>query len=220
MVLLTPAITILAACTALSAPLSTHLRSRVILSESSRQIGQSPGDGEATRDPEPDAIDPKGKQVAIQEAESFFDFLAQRNAGAAAKRAGAKRAAGADAARRPPEKLPVEPSPELPDIFSESVQRMTDEERDSFNSYRERRYKERNSRRRQTYGRRGEVEVSLGEIVEGIADGISVSGPSSEPVEGEMTRALGDEELKDQYQQLLQLDEYRRELARRNLELE
>ena len=48
--------------------------------------GKGFGGGEATRDPAPtfiDPNDPKGKQQAIHKAESFADYLAKRNAGAA-----------------------------------------------------------------------------------------------------------------------------------------
>ena len=43
--------------------------------------GKGFGGGEATRDPEPTAVDPndpKGKQQAIHKAESFADYLARR----------------------------------------------------------------------------------------------------------------------------------------------
>ena len=49
--------------------------------------GKGFGGGEATRDPAPtfvDPNDPKGKQQAIHKAESFADYLARRNGGAAA----------------------------------------------------------------------------------------------------------------------------------------
>merc|ERR1719275_337151 len=49
--------------------------------------GKGFGGGEATRDPEPtyvDPNDPKGKQQAIHKAESFADYLARRQGGAAA----------------------------------------------------------------------------------------------------------------------------------------
>ena len=45
--------------------------------------GKGFGGGEATRDPEPTAIDPndpKGKQQAIHKAESFAEYLAKRSA--------------------------------------------------------------------------------------------------------------------------------------------
>ena len=44
--------------------------------------GKGFGGGEATRDPEPTAIDPndpKGKQQAIHKAESFAEYLAKRS---------------------------------------------------------------------------------------------------------------------------------------------
>jgi len=49
--------------------------------------GKGFGGGEATRDPAPtyvDPNDPKGKQQAIHKAESFADYLARRQGGAAA----------------------------------------------------------------------------------------------------------------------------------------
>ena len=48
--------------------------------------GKGFGGGEATRDPEPtevDPNDPKGKQQAIHKAESFAEYLARRDGGAA-----------------------------------------------------------------------------------------------------------------------------------------
>jgi len=60
--------------------------------------GKGFGGGEATRDPEPTAVDPsdpKGKQQAIHKAESFADYLARRNGGATPASAVAPAAAAA-----------------------------------------------------------------------------------------------------------------------------
>ena len=67
--------------------------------------GKGFGGGEATRDPEPTALDPndpKGKQQAIHKAESFSDYLAKRGATPDAAIAAAAPAAAAPAAAAAP----------------------------------------------------------------------------------------------------------------------
>jgi len=76
-----------AGAAALSLPANTHaslLHTRG--GHVCMQGGKGFGGGEATRDPSPtyiDPNDPKGKQQAIHKAESFADYLARRNGGAA-----------------------------------------------------------------------------------------------------------------------------------------
>jgi len=62
------------------------LRGNIQMPMITMQGGKGFGGGEATRDPAPTAYDPndpKGKQQAIHKAESFAEYLAKRDAGAA-----------------------------------------------------------------------------------------------------------------------------------------
>ena len=94
----------IAGLAATSAFMAPAMHSKVQMSKISMG-GKGFGGGEATRDPEPTAIDPndpKGKQQAIHKAESFADYLARRG--------GASTSISAPPAAAPPAAAPSAPA--------------------------------------------------------------------------------------------------------------
>lgn len=108
---------ILAMLLAMSAAfMAPTMPSKVTLSKISMHGGKGFGGGEATRDPEPTIIDPndpKGKQQAIHKAETFAEYLAKRNGGAAA--VAPPEAPAAPAAYAP---APAAPAPAAPAAYA------------------------------------------------------------------------------------------------------
>ena len=109
---------ILAMLLAMSAAfMAPTMPSKVTLSKISMHGGKGFGGGEATRDPEPTIIDPndpKGKQQAIHKAETFAEYLAKRNGGAAAVAPPAAPAAPAAYAPAPAAPAPAAPAAYAP----------------------------------------------------------------------------------------------------------